>query len=213
MAEELQVKLLRVLETGTLTRVGGSTPIRVDVRIVAATNTQPEQAVASGQLRKDLYYRLNVFPIPVPPLRNRREDIAPLAEHFLAEFNAVAGSEKKFAPDAVERLRENPWPGNVRELRNVVHRAFILGDDEIGAETLPVAQAAPFLAAASPVLQLKVGGPISAIERRVILATVEMENGNKRKAAAVLGISLKTLYNRLSIYRAGADARVSAQAD
>jgi DNA-binding NtrC family response regulator len=213
MAEELQVKLLRVLETGTLTRVGGSTPIHVDVRIVAATNMQPEQAVASGQLRKDLYYRLNVFPIAVPPLRNRREDIAPLAEHFLTEFNAAAGTEKKFAPDALDRLRENPWPGNVRELRNVVHRAFILGDDEIGAGILPVAETAPFLAAATPILQLKVGGPISAIERRVILATVEMENGNKRKAAAVLGISLKTLYNRLSIYRAGADARVSAQSD
>jgi DNA-binding NtrC family response regulator len=213
MAEELQVKLLRVLETGSLTRVGGSTPIRVDVRIVAATNCNPEQAVASGQLRKDLYYRLNVFPIAVPPLRSRPEDIAPLAEHFLAEFNRAAGSAKRFAPEALERLRRNPWAGNVRELRNVVQRAFILGDDEIGAAALPLAQTTPFLAAASPVLQLKLGGSIAAIERRVILATVEMEQGNKRRAATVLGISLKTLYSRLSVYKAGADARMSSQPD
>ena len=213
MAEELQVKLLRVLETGSLTRVGGSTPIRVDVRIVAATNCNPEQAVASGQLRKDLYYRLNVFPIAVPPLRSRPEDIAPLAEHFLAEFNRAAGSAKRFAPEALERLRRNPWAGNVRELRNVVQRAFILGDDEIGAAALPLAQTTPVLAAASPVLQLKLGGSIAAIERRVILATVEMEQGNKRRAATVLGISLKTLYSRLSVYKAGADARMSSQPD
>jgi DNA-binding NtrC family response regulator len=209
MAEELQVKLLRVLESGTLTRVGGSAPIRVDVRIIAATNCNPEQAVESGKLRKDLYYRLNVFPIAVPPLRSRPDDIAPLAEHFLGEFNRAAGSARRFAPEALERLRQNPWAGNVRELRNVVQRAFILGDDEIRVDSLPVAYTAPFLAAASPILQLRLGGSIAAIERRVILATVEMENGDKRKAAEVLGISLKTLYSRLSVYKAGTDARMT----
>lgn len=182
-------------------------PIRVDVRIVAATNCNAEEAVSSGRLRKDLYYRLNVFPIEVPPLRSRPEDIAPLAEHFLAEFNRAAGSAKVFAPEALERLRRNPWPGNVRELRNVVHRAFIVGNERIGAEALPVGQGGPFLAAASPMLQLKLGGSIAAVERRVILATVEMENGDKRKAASVLGISLKTLYTRLSLYRAGGDTK------
>jgi DNA-binding NtrC family response regulator len=201
MSGDLQVKLLRVLETGTVTRVGGSVPIRVDVRIVAATNCNPELAVSSGRLRKDLYYRLNVFPIAVPPLRSRPEDIAPLAEHFLAEFNLAAGCAKRWTHSALERLQQNPWAGNVRELRNVVQRAFILADDQIEAEALPVAQAAPFLAAASPVLQLKLGGSIAAVERRVILATLEMEDGDKRRAAAVLGISLKTLYTRLSIYR------------
>jgi DNA-binding NtrC family response regulator len=213
MHPELQVKLLRVLETGTLSRVGGSDPIRTDVRIVAATNCNPEQSVRSGQLREDLYYRLNVFPIAVPPLRSHPEDIEPLAEHFLAELNRVSGSAKRWAPATLERLRQNQWPGNVRELRNVVHRAFILGDDEIGAEALPVAQAAPFLAAASPILQLRLGGSIAAVERRVILATLEMENGDKRRAATVLGISLKTLYSRLSVYRAGGDISVTTESD
>jgi two-component system response regulator AtoC len=201
MSEELQVKLLRVLETGTLTRVGGSTPIRVDVRIVAATNRNAAQALSSGHLRKDLYYRLNVFPIAVPPLRARAEDIAPLAEHFLADFNRAAGSAKRWAPAALERLERNPWVGNVRELRNTVERAFILGDDEIGADTLPIAEAETFLAAASPMLQLRLGGSIAAVERRVILATLEMEHGDKRRTAKVLGISLKTLYSRLSVYK------------
>jgi DNA-binding NtrC family response regulator len=201
MSEALQVKLLRVLETGTLTRVGGSTPVRVDVRIVAATNRDPEEALSSGRLRRDLYYRLNVFPIAVPPLRDRGEDIATLAQFFLGEFNREAGTTKRWAPAALERLVRNPWVGNVRELRNIVQRAFILGGEEIGAETLPLAQAEPFLAAASPVLQLRLGGSIAAVERRVILATLELERGDKRRTAKALGISLKTLYTRLSIYR------------
>jgi two-component system response regulator AtoC len=203
MAHDLQVKLLRVLETGTLMRVGGSSSIRVDVRIIAATNRNPEEAVRSGQLREDLYYRLNVFPIAVPPLRSRPDDVEALAQHFLAEFNRGAGGAKRWTQAALERLKQCQWPGNVRELRNVVQRAFILCDDEITADALPLAQAAPFLAAASPVLQFRLGGSIAAAERRVILATLEMEHGDKRKAARVLGISLKTLYNRLGIYRAG----------
>jgi DNA-binding NtrC family response regulator len=202
MSEALQVKLLRVLETGTLTRVGGSTPVRVNVRIVAATNRTPEEALSSGRLRKDLYYRLNVFPIAVPPLRERGEDIATLAHFFLGEFNREAGSAKRWAPAALERLAGNAWVGNVRELRNIVQRAFILGGEEIGAETLPLARAERFLAAASPVLQLRLGGSIAAVERRVILATLELEGGDKSRTAKALGISLKTLYTRLSIYRA-----------
>ena len=205
MPHDLQVKLLRVLETGTVMRVGGSAPISVDVRIIAATNRNPEQAVRSGQLREDLYYRLNVFPIAVPPLRTRPDDVEALALHFLAELNQRAGGAKRWTAAALERLKQNQWPGNVRELRNVVQRAFILCDDEITADALPVAEAAPFLAAASPILQLRLGGSIAAAEKRVILATLEMENGDKRKAAAVLGISLKTLYNRLGIYRGVTD--------
>ena len=205
MPHDLQVKLLRVLETGTVMRVGGSTPISVDVRIIAATNRSPEEAVRSGQLREDLYYRLNVFPIAVPPLRTRSDDVEALALHFLAELNQRAPEAKRWTVAALEQLKQNQWPGNVRELRNVVQRAFILCDDEITVDALPVAQAAPFLAAASPVLQFRLGGSIAAAERRVILATLEMEHGDKRKAALVLGISLKTLYNRLGIYRAAAD--------
>ena len=169
--------------------------------IIAATNRNPEQAVRSGQLREDLYYRLNVFPIAVPPLRTRPEDVEALALHFLSELNRGAGSAKRWTTAALERLKQSQWPGNVRELRNVVQRAFILCDDEITADALPAAQAAPFLAAATPILQLRLGGSIAAAEKRVILATLEMEGGDKRKTAAVLGISLKTLYNRLGIYR------------
>ena len=201
MTEALQVKLLRVLETGTLTRVGGSTPVNVDVRIVAATNRDVEEVLRSGRLRKDLYYRLNVFPISVPPLRSRGDDIGTLAQFFLGEFNREAGTAKRWAPAALERLAGNPWVGNVRELRNMVQRAFILGGEEIGAEVLPVAQAEPFLTVARPLLQLKLGGSIAAVERRVILATLELEQGDKRRAAKILGISLKTLYTRLGIYR------------
>jgi DNA-binding NtrC family response regulator len=204
MPHDLQVKLLRVLETGTLMRVGGAAPIRVDVRIIAATNRNPEEAVRSGQLREDLYYRLNVFPIAVPPLRTRPDDIEALALHFLAELNRSAGSAKRWTAAALERLKQNQWPGNVRELRNVVQRAFILCDDELTVDALPVAEATPFLAAASPILQFRLGGSVAAAERRVILATLEMEHGDKRKAARILGISLKTLYNRLGVYRAGA---------
>jgi two-component system, NtrC family, response regulator HydG len=206
MPQDLQVKLLRVLETSTLSRIGGSLSIRVDVRIVAATNRNPEEAVRSGHLRQDLYYRLNVFPIAVPPLRSRVEDIEPLAEHFLAELNRAAGTSKHWLPSALARLRESSWPGNVRELKNAVQRAFILGDGEIGPDALPAVEPGAFLSTASPILQLRVGGSIAAAERRVILATIEMENGNKRKAAAVLGISLKTLYNRLSVYSASPEA-------
>ena len=202
MTEALQVKLLRVLETGRLTRVGGSTEIPVDVRIVAATNRDADEALQSGRLRKDLYYRLNVFPIAVPPLRSRGEDIGTLARFFLGEFNREADTAKRWAPAALDRLARNPWVGNVRELRNIVQRAFILGGDEIGAELLPVAQAEPFLAAASPVLHLRVGGSIAAVERSLILATLELEQGDKRRAAKTLGISLKTLYSRLGIYKA-----------
>ena len=207
MPHELQVKLLRVLETGTLWRVGGSTPIHVDVRVVAATNRLPEQAVRDGQLRQDLYYRLNVFPIVVPPLRSRPDDIEPLAEHFLAQLNRAAGTTKRWSSAAFEGLRQSQWAGNVRELKNVVQRAFVLSDDEIGLDALPVAQAAPFLAAASPGLQMKAGGSIAAAERQMILATLEMQHGDKRKAAVVLGISLKTLYNRLGVYRAAGAIR------
>ena len=196
---DLQVKLLRVLETGTLVRVGGSGPIRVNVRVIAATNRNPEEAVRSGKLREDLYYRLNVFPITVPPLRNRPGDVELLAEHFLHELNRASATEKRWARGALERLAAKPWTGNVRELRNAVQRAYILCADEI---TVDAAPHAPSNASASPTLELKVGHSIAEAERRLILATLESLGGNKREAAAVLGISLKTLYSRLGVYNA-----------
>ena len=197
MPGELQVKLLRVLETGKVTRVGGNDPIAVDVRVIAATNRKPEEAVAKGKLREDLLYRLNVFPIPLPPLRDRREDLDLLAEHFLALLNKEHDTSKEFTRPALNRLRSHNWPGNVRELKNLVHRAFILAEDHIGLDCLPLG----VQESAGSNLNLKVGTSLGEAERRLILATLEECEGDKKKAAEVLGISLKTLYNRLNEYK------------
>ena len=189
-------------------RVGGNEPIRVDVRVVAATNRDPAEAVKAGKLREDLYYRLNVFPIALPPLRERPGDIDLLAEHFLAELNREAGTSKVWSRAALERLRSNAWTGNVRELRNVVQRAYILGDDEIAADVLPLSEDAPPPAPENgQVLQIRVGTSIDRVEQRLILATLELTGGDKKKAAEILCISLKTLYNRLNVYDAGRVAR------
>ncbi|HEY0879571.1 MAG TPA: sigma-54 dependent transcriptional regulator, partial [Zeimonas sp.] len=142
MPMELQVKLLRVLETGAFVRVGSDAVINVDVRIVAATNRTPAEAVSSGRLREDLYYRLNVFPIDLPPLRDRLEDVPLLAEHFLDGLNEREGARKRFSDRALKALAEYRWPGNVRELRNAVHRGFILAEgDVIDVESLPIGTA------------------------------------------------------------------------
>jgi two-component system, NtrC family, response regulator AtoC len=204
MPAELQVRLLRVLETGTLTRVGGSETLRVDVRLIAAANRRPEEAVAAGRLREDLHYRLNVFPVALPPLRERGEDVELLANHFLAELNHAEGADKQLTRSALTRLRAHSWPGNVRELRNVVQRAFIVAEETIGAESLPLKAPAAVSSIASSAegLLIQPGTPIAEAERRLILATLEQCDHDKRKAAEVLGISLKTLYNRLNEYGA-----------
>jgi len=212
MPIELQVKLLRVLETGTVVRVGGNEPIPVDVRVIAATNRDPAEAVKTGRLREDLFYRLNVFPILLPPLRQRTGDIDLLAEHFLGLLNREAGTSKVWSRAALERLRHSAWIGNVRELRNVVQRAYILGDDEIPADVLPLPADAPTPQENGDVLQIRVGSSIEAVEERLILATLEMTDGDKKKAAEILRISLKTLYNRLNVYDAGRAARASGGA-
>ena len=197
---ELQVKLLRVLETGAVTRVGGTEAINVDVRVVAATNRQPEEAVAAGKLREDLLYRLNVFPIHLPTLWDRREDIDLLAEHFLGLLNKQEGTSKEFTRAALERLRTHRWPGNVRELRNVVQRAFILAEQDVGLDALPLGVHEP---AEGSSLQMRVGTSVAEMERRLILATLEHFDGNKKKAAEILKIGLKTLYNRINQYKGG----------
>ncbi len=198
---ELQVKLLRVLETGTVMRVGGSDTMKVDVRVIAATNRHPEEAVAAGKLREDLLYRLNVFPIHLPSLWERKEDVELLAQHFLDGLNKQEGSSKEFTRAAVERLRTHRWPGNVRELRNVVQRAFIMADEHIGVDSLPLGVMEG--TGGESGLHLKVGTSIAEAERRLILATLEHVEGDKKKASDILKISLKTLYNRLNQYRGG----------
>ncbi len=207
MPMELQVKLLRVLESGVFARIGGEREIQVDVRVIAATNQEPEKAVAEGKLREDLLYRLSVFPIHLPPLRERTGDVELLLEYFLSQLNEAEGTSKRFTREALVRLQAHHWPGNVRELKNLVHRAYILADVDIDPSCLPSIGAAPSGALEAgmdgSVLQLKVGCSVAEAERRLILATLDTCGGNKEKAAKMLGISLKTLYNRLNEYRAG----------
>ncbi|MFO0982880.1 MAG: sigma-54 dependent transcriptional regulator [Planctomycetota bacterium] len=206
MAVELQVKLLRVLETGTVHRIGSTEAVPVDVRVIAATNRTPEEAMAAGKLREDLLYRLAVFPMQLPPLRDRAGDVALLAEHFLAQLNHQEGTTKAFAHGIMEMLNEHAWPGNVRELKNAVHRAFILADGEILLEDLmrvtPHA-AVPAVAEPQPAspLEMRVGMSIADAERQLILSTLHANGRNMKRTAAMLGISLKTLYNRLTEYR------------
>jgi DNA-binding NtrC family response regulator len=198
MPVELQVKLLRVLETCEITRVGGGTQLPVNVRVVAATNRDPEQAVSEGRLREDLYHRLNVFPMEIPPLRERGDDVELLAQHFLGELNREHDTSKRWAPEALEALRRASWPGNVRELRNAVQRAYILANAEIGPDALPGlgGGAVP----CGPTLRVPIGTPVAEVERQLILGTLQQTGGDKRRAASVLGISLRTLYNRLKRY-------------
>ncbi len=203
MPLELQVKLLRVLETGTLLRVGGDEPITVDVRVIAASNRSPEAAVKEGKFREDLLYRLNVFPIVLPPLRDRNGDIDLLAEHFLGQINREEEAAKKFSPTARRRMASYSWPGNVRELKNMIRRSFILADDLMEMDALPAGPTAPAPAGVSSAPDsMQVGMSLADIERHFILATLEHFGGDKRKAAEVLGISLKTIYNRLNNYSA-----------
>jgi len=199
--------LLRVLETGVVARVGGESEFKVDVRVEAATNRQPERAVADGKLREDLLYRLSVFPIRLPALRERTGDVELLVRAFLAELNAAEEKQKGINRAALDILRGHQWLGNVRELKNAVHRAFILADEEIEPEHIPLLRAqitnrpeagAP---AAGGMVQLKVGCPLAEAERRLILATLDEHGGNKEKTAKALGISLKTLYNKLNRYK------------
>ena len=203
MPSDLQVKLLRVLETKTIMRVGGEKPIAVDVRLVAATNRSPEEAVEEGKLREDLLYRLNVFPIEAPPLRERDGDVELLASYFLSELNEEEEQPKRFEPGALEQLRLHDWPGNVRELRNVVERAFILAAERIKAEHVQIERKQSASSSRSG-LDIEVGMTIAEAEKRLVVATLERLGGNKKQTARTLGISLKTLYNRLNTYGMGA---------
>ncbi|HET9316844.1 MAG TPA: sigma-54 dependent transcriptional regulator, partial [Vicinamibacteria bacterium] len=196
MPMDLQVRLLRVLEASALTRVGGTTPVTIDVRVLAASNFPIAQAVAAGKLRQDLLYRLNVIGIQVPPLRERGDDVVLLAEHFLSELNTAAGLRRRFTEGSLDRLREHAWPGNVRELKNVVERAYVLTDGEVDVEVASSPELDP--ASAPP---NGVGSSLGESERQLILATLDHFSGDKRKAAAMLKISLNTLYSRLREYK------------
>jgi DNA-binding NtrC family response regulator len=193
MPIELQVKLLRVLESGSVVRVGGDVAVPVDVRLIAATNRLPLEAVRDGKLREDLYYRINVFPIVLPPLRDREDDAVLLAMHFLESLNETHGTSKKLSAAAHDRIRKCPWRGNVRELKNELQRAFIMSEKLIELSDLP---AGPDPAPPPT----EVGGSLEESERKLILGTLEQCGGDKKRAAQILGVSLKTLYNRLHLY-------------
>ena len=206
MESATQGKFLRVLQEGQFRRVGGKAEIEVNVRIIAATNKDPVKALRDGTLREDLYYRLNVFTLGLPPLRERLEDLPELVQAFLDEFNerhgrAVRGVDEK----ALAILRQHRWPGNVRELRNVIERAVIVCPGEvIRAEHLPAPLgSAP---AAAPSAEggdlLPVGTSLEEMERQLILRTLAHTGNNKTRAAEILGISLKTLHNKLNKYNA-----------
>ncbi|MDC6175913.1 sigma-54-dependent Fis family transcriptional regulator [Ralstonia solanacearum] len=200
MPVELQVKLLRVLETGVFMRVGTNREIDTDVRVIAATNRDPEEAVADGKLRADLYHRLNVFPLQLPQLRERGKDVELLAQHFLDQLNAHNNTKKTFLPQALDTLRAYNWPGNVRELRNYVQRAYIMSDDTgISTEAVPL-QVSTTQASSGSTLTIPVGTSLASADKKIILATLEQCGGVKKRAAELLGISLKTLYNRLEEY-------------
>jgi DNA-binding NtrC family response regulator len=203
MPLDMQTRLLRVLETRRFYRVGASTELSTDVRVIAATNRCPLQAVDSAQLREDLLYRLAVFPISMPPLRDRGNDVDLLADQFLAELNARAGTMKCLSSSARLILRQHSWPGNVRELKNCIERAFILGDDVLELAPLIQSSAAPRGpddVGSRERLDIRVGSRIEDMERSLIEATLDHFHGNKRRAADVLGCSLKTLYNKLNGY-------------
>jgi DNA-binding NtrC family response regulator len=204
MPIDLQATLLRVLETGAVVRVGGATEIPVNVRVIAATNRDPVRQVETGRFRLDLYYRLQVFPIELTPLRERPEDILPMAEHFLSRFAVRDGRTRTLTPGAASMLLGHDWPGNARELRNVVDRACLLSGDVIEPQHLLLRSAA----GNRPPAAGDAGGSASAPdtttlhdnERELILKTLQQCRGNKTRAAAVLGISVKTMYNKLKSF-------------
>jgi two-component system response regulator AtoC len=206
MPLDLQVKLLRVLESGSFMRVGGTQTLEADVRLIAATNRNPMQAMASGKLREDLLYRLNVFPIHLPALRDRAADVPLIAEHFLEQICEREGEKKRFAPQMLERLAEHRWAGNVRELRNVVYRAYVMTEGSvIDDDHLPREPSAVPSVGGAPSLTIPIGTPLAEVDRQITLATLEHLGRHKEKTAATLGISLKTLYNRLKEYASDDD--------
>ncbi|MCP3960947.1 MAG: sigma-54-dependent Fis family transcriptional regulator [bacterium] len=210
MPMALQPKLLRVLEDGRVRRVGGSSEKGFDVRVLAATNREPERAVEEGRLREDLYYRLNVFTVEVPPLRQRTSDLPQLARHFLRQFNRKHRDRrhdarvKDITSEALELLGRYGWPGNVRELRNVMERAVILARrGKIAPRHLPAQVKKPGGGVASSI-ELPPRVSLAEAERILILETLERVGQNKAEAARRLGLDVKTIRNRLKAYAARA---------
>ena len=211
MELRLQSKLLRAIQEREVDKLGGTHPVKIDVRILAATNRDLQAEVRAGRFREDLYFRLNVVQLRIPPLRERSEDILPLAEYFCERYSAANGlPERRLAPATTSRLMAHPWPGNVRELENAMHRAVLLATGrDIGLDAIelgPVEEVAapeaakPAAAAWHPIGAL-VGRRMEEVERELILETLGRCLGNRTRAAEILGISIRTLRNKLAEYR------------
>jgi transcriptional regulator with PAS, ATPase and Fis domain len=197
LTHALQVKLLRFMEDHAFRRLGGTGDIRVDVRVIAATNRDLEQAVQDGSFRADLYYRLTVLPVRVPPLRERQGDLPRLADHFVALFNAEFGKRvRRISRAAKSRLESHPWPGNVRELKNVVERAVLLSEGEqLTPEDFPALTVAP---AAPPAFELPPEGiDLKELESDLVVQALRRCGGNRSHAARLLGLSRRQLLYRL----------------
>jgi DNA-binding NtrC family response regulator len=201
MPLDLQSRLLRVLETKRLSRVGGSDDLEVDVRVIASTNRTPARAFEEGRLREDIYYRLAVVTVQLPPLRERGTDILVLADFFLSELNLRNGTHKRLSEDLRTRFMRHSWPGNVRELRNAVERAYILCDGELALSENEMPTLRSSETATESGISVPIGATLEEIERTFILATLKHFEGDKRRTADVLGCSLKTLYNKLHAYQ------------
>jgi len=197
MPLDLQPKLLRVLETGRMIRVGGTDEIAVDVRIVTASNHSPEAILRDRRLREDLFYRLAVFVVRLPPLRRRGADIELLARAFLERLNNEYGTRKRFDPRTLAIARTHAWPGNVRELRNCVERSFVLCDDVVVLDVQPIRSTATAGAERLETVHIPIGATLAEAEREVLHATLKHCGGNKRRTAEMLGVSVKTVYNKL----------------
>lgn len=206
MPAPTQAKLLRVVEDQKIRRLGSKVETPIDVRVLAATNKNPEQAVADGHLRQDLYFRLNVFHIHLPPLREHKEDLPLLIEHLLREISEKHGkSVTGVGSDVTDLFKSYPWPGNVRELRNVLERAAIASErGTISRQHLPAEFGRATLTSTSSLggLRFPIGATVDAVERELILQTLAATNQNKTRAAELLGVSLKTLHNKLKEYEA-----------
>ena len=196
----LQAKLLRVLQESEVDRLGGKYPVPVDVRVIATTNIRIEDQVKEAKFRKDLYYRLNVIPLRIPPLRERPGDIVPLAESFLARYSAENGSKiSSFAPEALKMLADFTWPGNVRELQNVVQRAVLISDSPVvGADCVILDPGLEHDGSQASQFSLM---PLCEVEKIMIEKTLSTVEGNRTQAAEILGISVRTLRNKLAEYR------------
>ena len=200
MPIDMQPNLLRVLETKKVIRVGGTSEVSVNCRVVSATNRNLAELAETKVMREDIYFRLAVFPIDIPPLRERTSDIPLLAQVFLSELNEEYGAALKWQEAQLQRLADYEWPGNVRELRHTVHRSFIMSDMQGSDVALPESFKSPFAKVSKQTNSISAGQTIEDVEKQLITATLTKVDGNKTLAAEMLGISTKTLYNRLHAY-------------